>query len=152
MVSLWEWWMFLICNLRAMNFSNSPGLNPLDIITRNSMGNVTKHKDELKMSNANSEVTKFLDALQHPLRPAIEQLWMIVLNADDGIIENIKWNGPNYCFENEDRITMRVHPSKQIQLIFHRGVKKLPQTKDKVIDTNSGLLVWKENDRAVAFF
>jgi hypothetical protein len=104
------------------------------------------------MGNLNIEVTKFLDDLYHPLRAGIEQLRMIILNADDRITENIKWNGPNYCFENQDRITMRVHPPKQIQVIFHRGIKKLVQPKDKIIDDNSALLVWKENDRAVVSF
>ena len=104
------------------------------------------------MSDVNIEVTKFLDDLHHPLRPEIEQLRLIILSADGRMKENIKWNGPNYCFENEDRITMKIHPPKQIQLIFHRGVKKLTQPNDKIIDDNSGLLVWKENDRAVASF
>ncbi|GAA4433733.1 hypothetical protein GCM10023188_23670 [Pontibacter saemangeumensis] len=104
------------------------------------------------MGNLNIEVTKFLDDLHHSLRAEIEQLRLIILNADNRITENIKWNGPNYCFENEDRITMRIHPPKQIQLIFHRGVKKLPQPKEKIIADDSGLLVWKENDRAVASF
>ncbi|PSR57214.1 DUF1801 domain-containing protein [Adhaeribacter arboris] len=104
------------------------------------------------MDNLNREVTKFLDDLHHPLRAEIEQLRRTILNADGRITENIKWNGPNYCLENEDRITMRIHPPKQIQLIFHRGVKKLTQPKDKIIVDNSGLLVWKENDRAVVSF
>ncbi|HEX8277932.1 MAG TPA: DUF1801 domain-containing protein, partial [Segetibacter sp.] len=77
------------------------------------------------MSRLNIEVTEFLDDLHHPLRAEIEQLRLTILNADGRITENIKWNGPNYCFENEDRITMRIHPPKQIQLIFHRGVRKL---------------------------
>ena len=104
------------------------------------------------MSDLNPEVTKFLDNLHHPLRAGIEQLRLIILSADDSMTENIKWNGPNYCFKNEDRVTMRVHPPKQIQLIFHRGVKKLTQPEDKIIEDKSGLLDWKENDRAVASF
>ena len=104
------------------------------------------------MGNINNEVTKFLDDLHHPLRAEIEQIRLIILSADVRITENIKWNGPNYCFENEDRITMKVQPPKQIQLIFHRGVKKLPQPNHRIIDDNSELLIWKENDRAIASF
>jgi hypothetical protein len=103
-------------------------------------------------NNSNPEVTKFLDALDHPLRAEIELLRATILNAVDGITENIKWNGPNYCFGNEDRITMRVQPPKQIQLIFHRGAKKLAQPKDRIIADESGLLLWKEHDRAIASF
>ena len=104
------------------------------------------------MGNINPDVTKFLDGLHHPLRAAIEQLRLTILTADGGITENIKWNGPNYCVAGEDRITMRIYPPKQLQLIFHRGVKKQTQPNDKIVDDNSGLLVWKENDRAVASF
>ncbi len=104
------------------------------------------------MNNLNSEVTKFLDELNHPFRAVIEQLRLIILNSVNGLTENIKWNGPNYCFGDEDRITMRIQPPKQVQLIFHRGAKKREQPKEKLIQVNSTLLTWKENDRAVATF
>jgi Domain of unknown function (DU1801) len=104
------------------------------------------------MKNMNDEVTKFLEGLHHPLRAEIEELRRILLNSISGLTENIKWNGPNYCFEEQDRVTMRIQPPKQIQLIFHRGAKKIIQPKDKLIDDKSGLLIWKENDRAIASF
>lgn len=100
----------------------------------------------------NTEVTKFLDQQNHPLRAEIEQLRKIILESDNEIVENIKWNGPNYAVAGDDRITMRIQPPKQIQLIFHRGAKKLEQPKNKLIEDKSGLLAWKENDRAVATF
>jgi len=100
----------------------------------------------------NIEVTKFLDDLNHPFRKEIEQLRLNILNADSELTENIKWNGPNYCFKNDDRITMRIQPPIQIQIIFHRGAKVKEQPKDKLINDDSGLLIWKENDRAIATF
>lgn len=106
-----------------------------------------------QMLNLDSEVTKFLDNLNHPFRKEIEQLRNHILSANTGLTENIKWNGPNYCFGSEDRITMRIQPPmKQVQLIFHRGAKKQEQPKDKLIASTSKLLVWKENDRAIATF
>ena len=108
----------------------------------------------VRKSNINSEVTDFLNELNHPFRKEIELLRNVVLSADTNLTENIKWNGPNYCFDNEDRITMRIQPttSKQIQLIFHRGAKKQEQPTDKMIASKSKMLVWKENDRAIASF
>lgn len=101
----------------------------------------------------NVEVTVYLDRFNHPCCKEIERLRNYILSANKDLIENIKWNGPNYCFDNEDRITMRIQPpTKQVQLIFHRGTKKLIQPKDKLIDDKSGLLIWKENDRAIATF
>ena len=104
-------------------------------------------------TNLNSEVTNFLDRLNHPFRKEIEQLRNYILAANNNLTENIKWNGPNYCFDNADRITMRIQPpTKQVQLIFHRGASKKTQPKDKLISNNSEMLVWKENDRAIVTF
>mgnify|MGYP000888362779 CR=1 FL=1 len=105
-----------------------------------------------QLNNLNSEVTDFLVEKNHPLKKEIEQLRILIVSIDSNLTENIKWNGPNYCFNNEDRITMKIHPPKNIQLIFHSGVKKLEQPKDKLINENSKLLIWKENDRAIATF
>lgn len=104
------------------------------------------------MEKLNNEVTAMLDALNHPMRAEIEELRWIILSSAIALTENIKWNSPNYCFNNQDRLTMKIQPPKQIQLIFHRGAKKLIQPRNKLIDDTSGLLVWKENDRAVAVF
>lgn len=100
----------------------------------------------------NDEVTQFLDGLGHPLRKEIDQLRREVLSAHAGLSENIKWNGPNYHLEGQDRITMRLHPPTQIQLVFHRGAKPLAQPSDRLIGDHPGLLAWKANDRAVATF
>jgi uncharacterized protein YdhG (YjbR/CyaY superfamily) len=103
--------------------------------------------------NINSEVTALLDELKHPFRMEIEELRNCILLVDKNLTENIKWNGPNYCLDNEDRITMRVQPpTKQVQLILHRGAKKQEQPKDKLILNKSKMLVWKENDRAIVTF
>jgi len=103
--------------------------------------------------NMNTEVTNFLDQLNHPFRLEIEQLRNYILLANNNLTETIKWNGPNYSFNNEDRITMRVQPqSNQVQIIFHRGAKKQIQPKNKLIDNKTKLLTWKENDRATINF
>lgn len=101
---------------------------------------------------SNASVTHFLDALNHPLRTEIEHLRSIILSAMDGLTENIKWNAPNYGYEGQDRITMKLYPPRQIQLIFHRGAKKQALPKERLIPIGANLLVWKENDRAIASF
>jgi hypothetical protein len=100
----------------------------------------------------NSTVTTFLDELNHPFRKEIEALRMFILQANSSLSENIKWNGPNYSFKDQDRITMRIQPPKQLQLIFHRGAKVLEAPKTKLITEDFGMLAWKANDRAVATF
>ena len=54
------------------------------------------------MSHLNSAVTKFLDELNHPFREEIELLREIILSAETGLDENIKWNGPNYSIQDKD--------------------------------------------------
>ena len=103
--------------------------------------------------NMSNEVTQFLKQLNHPFINEINALRNTILSVNNGLTENIKWNGPNYCIYGNDIITMRVQPlSKQVQMIFHRGAKKLEQPAAKLIANKSKLLVWKENDRAVLTF
>lgn len=97
----------------------------------------------------NPEVSHFLSEQNHPLIDLINQLRGVILNTGCGLEENIKWNGPNFHLANEDRITMKIFPPKQIQLIFHRGAKKQTQPDQKLISEHSALLQWKENDRAI---
>ncbi|MEL1253273.1 DUF1801 domain-containing protein [Flavobacterium sp. DGU38] len=107
----------------------------------------------VKQSNKSKVVTEFLNELNHPFRNEIEELRDYILASNKDLTENIKWNAPNYCFENEDRLTMRIHPiTTKVQLIFHRGAKKQEQSKDKLIANKSKMLVWKENDRAIITF
>jgi hypothetical protein len=101
------------------------------------------------MNKLNQEVTRFLIELNHPFIEEINELRTIILNSEKELIENIKWNGPNYTFNNQDFLTIRINPPKKIQLIFHRGAKKLEQPENKLIQDTSNLLVWKENDRAI---
>nr|WP_315244420.1 DUF1801 domain-containing protein [uncultured Flavobacterium sp.] len=106
-----------------------------------------------KQKIKSSEVTEFLNDLSHPFRNEIEELRNYILESNRNLTENIKWNAPNYCFENEDRITMRIQPvTTNVQLIFHRGAKKKEQPKEKLIKNKSKMLVWKENDRAIIIF
>lgn len=98
------------------------------------------------------EVTRFLNDLNHPLRNEIDLLRKNILAANGRLRENIKWNGPNFCVDGEDRITMKIHPPKQIQLIFHRGAKTQEVPKSRLIADDSGLLIWRTNDRAIATF
>ncbi|HPE75195.1 MAG TPA: DUF1801 domain-containing protein [Draconibacterium sp.] len=100
----------------------------------------------------NEEVTIFLDKLNHPLRKEIDSLRSLILSSNNLLKENIKWNGPNYSWCGNDRITMRIQPPKQIQIIFHRGAKKLQQPQNRLINDETSFLKWKENDRAIVSF
>jgi len=103
--------------------------------------------------NAKSkDVSELIAQLNHPLNQSIELLRELILAVDLNLVETIKWNGPNYQFNNEDRITLRVQDLKQIQIIFHRGAKVKVQPNKRLINDEYDLLVWKENDRAIISF
>jgi len=110
-----------------------------------------------KTSNTNSNspgnsVSKFLDGLHHPLRKEIDRVRHIIQSARPDLEETIKWNGPNFDCDGEDRITVRIHPPTQIQVIFHRGAAVQEQPTSPLVEDTSGMLTWKTNDRAVATF
>lgn len=100
----------------------------------------------------NHEVTEFLDGLNHSLRKEIECLREIILSTDYDLAESIKWNGPNYSLNGQDRITLRIHPQNQIQVIFHRGAKVKESPAQRLLGSEYNILLWKENDRAIASF
>src|SRR5690349_5618070 len=101
-----------------------------------------------KINSSPTDLSAFLDELDHPLRKIIDQLRKIITTSVPELEENIKWNGPNFVYAGEDRITMRIHPPTQIQLVFHLGAVTQEQPTSHLIEDNAGLLVWRSNDRA----
>lgn len=111
-----------------------------------------KGDNVMNMPVLNSEVTAFLDAMNHPFRDLIDYLREVILNAGPDLVEGIKWNGPNYSLFGEDRITMRINPPKQVQVVLHRGARVKEQPKERLLKEEYALLDWKSNDRAVLTF
>ena len=100
----------------------------------------------------NIEVTCFLDSTKPPLRDEIDALRTIIMSTGLNLAESIKWNAPNYSINGNDRITLRIDSPKQIQIIFHRGAKVQTQPTERILSNKYSILLWKENDRAIASF
>jgi hypothetical protein len=79
----------------------------------------------------------------------INILRQAILAADPAIVETEKWNAPNFVYEGEDRVTLRVHPKGGVQVIFHRGAQKRSDLADFHFDDPTGLLMWPAPDRGV---
>ena len=94
----------------------------------------------MSQNNLNSDVTAFLDSLKHPLRDEIECLRKIIMSTDYVLAEGIKWKGPNYSINGEDRITIRIHPQKHLQVIFHRGAKVKEQPVERYLNKNIAII------------
>lgn len=104
-----------------------------------------KEGEALKRDN---EVTVFLDAITAAKRSEIDYLRDLILSCAAELEETVKWNAPNYKYQSEDRLTMRITSSK-VQLVFHRGAKEKDLPAEHLIQDEFGLLEWKTNDRAV---
>ncbi len=109
----------------------------------------------MKTSRQTSEVTEFINKIEHPLKEGIQLARAAVLRAGDDITEHIKWNAPSFCHNGEDRVTMnnehRLRKDGCIQLIFHRGAKPRDSAGFQFKD-DSGLFAWKSPDRAIVTF
>ncbi|MFT3745730.1 MAG: DUF1801 domain-containing protein [Pyrinomonadaceae bacterium] len=98
------------------------------------------------------QVRKFFADLEHPLKDLMLRLREIILAAEDSITEQIKWKGPSFCNDGDDRVTFNIRKDK-VLLIFHRGAKVKESTGcSRLIDDPTGLLNWITEDRAMMEF
>jgi hypothetical protein len=104
------------------------------------------------MKSLSKEVDQFVQDLKHPLAKEIDELRRIIIEANPDLAENIKWNAPNFSLAGEDRITLKLMPSKNIQIIFHRGAKVKDQPAQNILSDTPSFLSWAAKDRAVATF
>lgn len=103
------------------------------------------------MGHPTAVVDTFLAALDHPLHAVIVQVRALILSADDQITEHIKWKAPSFCYQGDDRVTMRLDRPDSVQLVFHRGVKVKDASTFTFADPH-GLLTWRARDRATLTF
>lgn len=95
-----------------------------------------------------SDVQRYLDALSHPRFDEISALRVAILASDAEFTETIKWNAPNFLHGGVDRVTFRLHPRDQFQVVLHRGSTKTSGVAPKFA-TDSDLVAWAAPDRGV---
>ncbi len=105
----------------------------------------------LEKLSGHEDVMEFLWDTIHPLKEGIELIRKIILSANKGITEHIKWKAPSFCFNGEDRVTFNLNKKECILLIFHRGAK-VKSSKDFVFEEGKNFLEWLTPDRAVVKF
>ncbi len=96
-------------------------------------------------------VEAWLAAQAPDIRSAVERLRVMVLAAGDGVTEHIKWNGPSFCLDGDDRITVGLAPKGGVRAILHRGVKP-KDAAGFVFPDETGLIRWAAPDRGVVAF
>ena len=93
----------------------------------------------------------FLAALDHPRKPEIEALRLMVLGSDPAIREAVKWNSLSFL-TTDHFATFRLRPENIVQIVFHTGAKVRAIPLTMKIDDPLGVLKWVAPDRAVATF
>lgn len=96
-----------------------------------------------------SEVDRYIETLDHPLKGAVVSLRRLILAADPGLTEAIKWNAPSFRHAGEDRLTMNLRAKDHVKLIFHRGAKKRDDAGVLTFEDPTRLMQWAAADRAI---
>ena len=76
----------------------------------------------------------------------------IILGADPGITEEIKWNAPSFR-TTEHFTTMNLRAKDGMQVILHFGAKKRDRSSPRAAIADPELVIeWLADDRATAMF
>ena len=90
----------------------------------------------------NPRVDAFLLKKKHPLNDHLQLVREIVLNVDEKIQEDIKWQSPIFMYHG-NMASLQMNAKKFVSLMFHKGV---------LIDDKNGLLEGDGNEVRVARF
>lgn len=100
------------------------------------------------------DVPAFLAALDDDKRAQVEAVRAIVLAANPGLTENIKWNAPSYVLDGEDRVTFNAQNKEGlVKLVLHMGATR-PEDKKAppIMADDAGLAAWASDIRAIITF
>ncbi|WP_169085010.1 DUF1801 domain-containing protein [Paenibacillus sp. PL91] len=121
--------------------------------TNNEASNKAGGKSAEQLEKGHQQVVAFLNKLEHPLKPEIEEVRNIILSANTALNEHIKWNAPSFQFQHEDRFTFNLQGKGFFRIIFHSGAKvKDNAVKRQSFNDATELLEWVADDRAFVKF
>lgn len=86
-------------------------------------------------------VNEYMHKLEHPLKPEIEALRIIIRNSNPNISERIKWNAPSYYYK-EDLVTFNPRATNHVHLVFHHAA---------IVKIRSKLLEGDYKDRRMVY-
>lgn len=95
------------------------------------------------------EAAEYMSGLKHARKAEVERIRAAILASDPELSETVKWNAPNFVFEGEDRVTLRLQPRDRVDLVLHRGARRRPDAESFSFEDPSGLIHWASSDRGV---
>ena len=97
--------------------------------------------------NQTDKVNEYMAILDHPLKPEMELVRSIIMNANDNIGEHVKWNAPSFfCVGGSDAggmATFNPRAREFVHLVFHNAA---------VLSDDSGILEGDYKDRRMVYF
>lgn len=112
----------------------------------------SRAKPTKRSASEPENVEAFLASLEHPFKEEILALRQLILGADPGIAEGIKWNAPSFR-TSEYFATFHLRAKDGVQLILHLGAKKRDTAATGIaIADPEALLEWLARDRASVKF
>ncbi len=105
-----------------------------------------------KPADSTQAVDEFMARLEHPFKPDIERIRMIMRSVDPSVSEGIKWNAPSFR-TTEYFATLNLRAKAGVGIILHLGakVRDLPVGGIAIADPEK-LLTWLAKDRASVSF
>jgi len=89
---------------------------------------------------------------EHPLRDTIDRARNVIRGAVPNATESVKWNAPSFA-TSEHFATFFLRSTTSVQVVLHRGAKpKKGRSVRKELDDPSGLLEWRDDERAIVTF
>jgi len=96
---------------------------------------------------------EFITNFDDERKPLVEAMLKAIMEASPTLTETIKWNAPNFCDNDKDRMTIMLHKKDGVGLILHTGTKPKEDKKaPHLYSDDTGLLAWNSNIRATITF
>ncbi|MAY74242.1 MAG: hypothetical protein CMJ31_05840 [Phycisphaerae bacterium] len=105
-----------------------------------------------KPSKPAPDVDAFVDGLPPKQREPAALLVGCIRKVKPRLEEGIKWNAPSFKHSGDDRLTLNLSAKDRVRVILHCGAKAVPKRDTRLIDSDSELLEWASNDRAIITF
>ncbi len=96
-------------------------------------------------------VETLVAALPEPSRTAMNALRRLVVESHPDVSEHVKWNGPSFVIDGDDRISLGTAKGGAVRAVLHRGVK-VKSTEGFAFEDETGLVKWAAVDRGVVTF
>lgn len=96
-------------------------------------------------------VDDLVAALPEPSRAILQALRHLVAASHPDVTEHVKWNGPSFLIDGDDRVSVGVAKGGAVRAVLHRGAK-VKSVEGFAFADDTGLIQWAAVDRGVVTF